>query len=520
MTVESAEPPEPSTAANAEAELTQEKRLHPLSWMFALILQLRQFALPLIVLMITGRSDNPYQWWGLIAVLILAIYSIVQYFTYRYRIVEDGIIIRSGLFQKNLRYITFDRIQNVSIQQNVLHQLFKVAEVKLETAGGAPGSSEGQMRVLSIKQAHAIEALVKTHQKILRSVNSGSIQHADTNQAEDELLALKSSELIRLGLISNKGMIVVGTFFAALSQTDKSVWGFFNGYIASHEKDIDLYARNAHLSGVSVFLSLIAFGLLFLVLVRVLSIFLALVQFHRFRLVKNQQRLSIERGLFTRLRGSLRLRRNQAYSLHESWLHRRFARQSLAVDTVSMEALNEGVSLRDVVPIAAPDRMNALIRVFLNSDQWPLQTWHALHPNAWRRKFFVMAMIYVIASAVMAYFVNPFWLAIGAIMLIFRFFYAKNWARYTGFAYSDDLIAVRQGWLSKNWRFAEIGKLQCLILKQNPFDRRHGMASIYFDTAGASFKEPPLKIDYLPIEQARALQKLLAEKISTKPLPF
>jgi putative membrane protein len=184
-----------------------------------------------------------------------------------------------------------------------------------------------------------------------------------------------------------------------------------------------------------------------------------------------------------------------------------------------MEAVNAGVSLRDIVPVAKPERMDELIRVFIKSQHWPLNTWHSLHPNAWKRVFFIPAFFYAVLSGVLAYFVAPLWL-LGFLLVPWQFLYARNWAKYSGFAYNDDLIAVRQGWLSKHWRFTEIGKLQNLILKQSPFDRRHDMASIYLDTAGASPMEPALKIDYLPIEQARELKLLLAEKTRSKALPF
>ncbi len=496
-----------------------EKRLHPLSWLFVLLLQLRQFALPLLVLLFTGRNENPWEWWGLIAVGVLALYSLGQYFTYRYRVVDDGIIIRNGVFQKSVRHITFDRIQNVSLQQNILHQLFKVADVKLETAGGAPGSAEGQMRVLSLADAHALEQLVRVHGRKAAGEAGQSNAVNDGPGKPNELLALNSEELIRLGLISNKGMVVVATFFVATTQVGDGVWGLIKKYVFNHVEEITGYARDAHLSPGAMIVGALAMFVMFVFLMRVLSVVLALVQFHRFRLAQSARRLSLERGLLTRLRGSLPIRRIQAYSLKESWLHRRFGRQSLRVDTVTMEAVNEGASLRDIVPVAKPERMDELIRVFIKSQHWPLNTWQGLHPNAWKRVFFIPALFYALLSAGLAYFVAPAWL-LGFLLVPWQFLYARNWAKYSGFAYNSDLIAVRQGWLNKHWRFTEIGKLQNLILKQSPFDRRHDMASIYLDTAGASPMEPALKIDYLPIEQARELKLLLAEKIRGKALPF
>jgi putative membrane protein len=76
------------------------------------------------------------------------------------------------------------------------------------------------------------------------------------------------------------------------------------------------------------------------------------------------------------------------------------------------------------------------------------------------------------------------------------------------------LIAVREGWIGKTWRFAEVRKLQAVYVKQSPFDRRHGMATVFCDTVNAGMLEPPLAIPYLPFEEAKALQQRLAREIS------
>ena len=139
-----------------------ERRLHPWSWLFVLIQQVKSFALPLVVLLFTGRG-NSWELWGLVGAGVLVLVSLGQYFTYRFRVDADGIVIRSGLLQKSLRNIPFTRIHNVALHQTLLHRVFGVAEVKLESAGGM--TPEGQMRVLSLADAHALEELVRIHGK-------------------------------------------------------------------------------------------------------------------------------------------------------------------------------------------------------------------------------------------------------------------------------------------------------------------------------------------------------------------
>ena len=134
------------------------RRLHPMSWLFVLLQQLKQFVIPLLVLLFLGRGDRN-QLWSLVAVIALVVVALWRYLTFRYRITGDSVIIDSGVLQRSRRQVPFSRIHNVAIHQSLLHRLFDVAEVRLESAGGE--KPEAEMRVLRLADAIALEALVR-----------------------------------------------------------------------------------------------------------------------------------------------------------------------------------------------------------------------------------------------------------------------------------------------------------------------------------------------------------------------
>ena len=67
-----------------------------------------------------------------------------------------------------------------------------------------------------------------------------------------------------------------------------------------------------------------------------------------------------------------------------------------------------------------------------------------------------------------------------------------------------------------------MNKLQGVQLLQSPFDRRHGMARLLVDTAGAHPLSGNLRIDmsYLPEADARELYRRLAQRIASTPLAW
>lgn len=476
-----------------------ERRLHPLSWLFVLLAQLRQFAVPLIVLLLAGGRGDRWELIGAVAVLALPLIAVAQYFSYRFRIADDELVIRSGIFQRNRRHIPFRRIHNVSLHQTLLHRLFGVAEVHLESAGGV--KPEAQMRVLSLADAKALEALLQNRGQSLDTTTAA----VDEAEPASVLLSLPTRELLRLGLVSNRGMVVVAAAIGVLAQSGSET---FAGMLKAAGRTLFGWANGQHLglfgwllAGISVFIA-------FAVLLRLLSMLLAIVQFHGFSLSEHGQRLSVESGLLTRIRAHTPRHRIQAWTLRESWLQRCLDRQSLSIDSAVVQAANQPRSLRELAPIAPPHTIDALLQRLLPAAGWPDLDWQALHPRAWRRMLIVPSSVTVLVSAALwLRFGNVAWLALLA--LPWWWLRARRLAQFAGYALSDGVIAIRSGWPGHYWRLAEIGKLQVIGISSTPFDRRYGMATLWLDTAGASPMQPRLRIRYLPSAHARALLQTL-----------
>ena len=501
--------PDPAPQASPD-----DRRLHPWSWLFVLLGSLRQFLLPLAVLVVFGgRREEGYQLAAAgVAVLVLAAVSVWRYFTYRFRIEGDSLLIRSGLFERSLRQVPFSRIHNVELRQSLLHRLFDVAEVKLESAGGT--RPEAQMRVLQLGDALALERLIR------HRAGSG-VAPVDAPVAEERgrvLLALPLPELVRLGLISNRGMVVVGAAFAL-------AWQVLPDNALRRAVDLlrlQLSGYAEQLEGRWLATALAAAGVLALALalVRLFSVLLAILRYHGFELREHGRRLTVERGLLSRLRSSVARRRIQAWTLREGLLHRLFARRSLSIDIAGAQGGDgDGPAreLPELAPIATPAACDALLRHLLDGAAWPPQDWRGLHPRAWLRLVLGDAVFALALAAALSWQFDG-WGLLGLLWLPCGWLRAVRHARFAGYHVDGRLVAVREGWWARHWRFAGIDKLQALQLRQSPLDRRLGMASLWLDTAGAGGLAPPLRIRFLPLAEAQALHRELAREVARRPL--
>lgn len=495
-----------STTMTPSDAAPPDRRLHPWSWLFVLLQQLRQFIVPIIAAFFFGGDRN--ELWPLIGVGVLTLTSVLQYVTYRYSVGRDGLTIRSGWLHRQRREIPYARIHNVSVNQTVLHRMFGVAELRLDSAGG--DKPEATMRVLRMDDALALERLIRHR--------GATVDVAAEDQAPSShvLLALSPGEVLRLGLLSNRGLLVLLGGYAAsmqfspgLAQNLFETWGkAMFGWAESHHFGVQDYA----IAGATLVIALLA-------MMRLLSLALALLQYYGFVLSEDGPRLTVERGLLARSRNSASKRRLQAWTLQEGVLHRLLGRRSLQVDTAGGQT-REGQApraFRELAPVATPAQCDALIEHLLPDVGWSSLEWQRVHPKSAIRVFLANAWFPVLVVIALTWRFG--WIGLLALAWpAWTWFVARHHARRSGYAVNEKIIAVRAGWWSRQWRFAEIDKLQALRIATGPLDRRWGMATLWLDTAGVGAMSGPLRIAHMPEAEARALCDRLARRLAARKL--
>ena len=91
--------------------------------------------------------------------VIVIVASIVRYLFFRYRITNDSVLIREGVFKKTQLDIKFERIQAINTQQNVIYRYFDVVTVKFDTAGSA--KQEGNLPAVKTELAQSLKERIR-----------------------------------------------------------------------------------------------------------------------------------------------------------------------------------------------------------------------------------------------------------------------------------------------------------------------------------------------------------------------
>ncbi len=496
--------------------MPSDQRLHPLSSLFHLGAQLRNFALPgLFVLVTTGSAGWDWRVWTMLLLIPYAIAAIGRCLSFRYRYETNEMVIRTGFLFRNERHVPYARIQNLDALQNVLHRLLGVVEVRVETGGG--DKPEATMSVLPIAALEEMRRRVFAE----RGRSGTPADSAAASPAPSRtLLHLPPRELMLFGLIQNRGGVLIAAAFGVLWEMgllNGLVDRLFGAQVSGRGLTRDLLKAFLGRGGLPVGRIALAFAALvgLLLFVRVISMGWALVRLHGFRLTRAGEDLRTEFGLLTRVVATIPFRRIQTLTIREGPLHRLFGRASVRVETAGGAGGDDEASTTQrewLAPILRRDELPGLIHEVLPEVDLATVAWRSAHPRAFRRALKEWVLVAVAISLPFVLVLRWWDLALLAALLVWAWVGARAYVARLGWAVTDGAVLFRSGWFWRQVSVARFAKIQAVAIHESPFDRRSAMARVRVDTAGAGDASHRVDIPYLSREAAHSLCDLLASQ--------
>ncbi|MDA8018519.1 MAG: PH domain-containing protein [Thermoanaerobaculia bacterium] len=460
--------------------------------------------------------------------------SLLRWISFAYRFDAEEMVLRTGILSRNERHVPYHRFQNIDLEQNPLHRFLKVAKVRLETASG--GKPEAVISVLRLPDIEEMRARVfaprgtkdpsdteSTSNVIERSRDA----HA-TEEQEIEILHHGVGDLTLLGLISNRGLLVVAAAFGLIEQfvgfDNSEFWERWLGGAGDWIGRIDFQHMDYRLTALYATLLLVVF----LAATRVLSIAWMLFTLWGFRLIRRGGDLRTAYGLITRITATIPRHRIQLLSWHESVLHQWTGTASLKVETAGGGAAGGDESSSQQMPgnaarlwLAPLARVAGLAVLFrqVTPDLGPNQQgpgepgqlpWSPVSPRAWarlvRRNSLLLLLLSILSAIGLE--LSQFSIAYAALPLLLLplvWIWSRRWTKRSGYVLTDRFIGFRSGAFGRRTSFVPLGKIQVVQFSQGFFDRRAVMARVKVDTAGANLSSHRVVIPYLDLEDARRL---------------
>lgn len=503
-------PPDPTTTDEDIA--TKPTWLHPTSLIFDPISHIRQFIVPAIIGLVGAvNGDNFGIYIGVIVSCIAMLSSAFRYFTLRYKIADGELIVKKGLLFRRVRTVPINRIQNMDLLQNPLHRLFKVAEVRIETASGT--EPEAVLRVLSLKKFDELQQQVFKKDRSPTPANEAiesSVPTMDESVVPEPtaLVHIPSTWLVKAGLASNRGLILLGIAIGALSQFRL-------------EANIDPDQFKALLPTVDGSLEnslkLVGFVIGILILLRILGVIWYWQRFHNYELKSDGEDFRISCGFFTKITATVPRHRIQFISIHRPLLLRWMGMASIRIETAGgggNSGQDQSNSRRWFVPVLPEERVIPLIdqlRSGLNLQTTELD-WQPLSEKAGRRMMRLAIIWSLIFTGIGAAFAPPWgWLAgVGALPILIL--WAAKKSKSMKYARTSQAMVYRSGILNHKTSLTFWDKVQTVSVTQSPFDRRWYMGTLHIDTAAAGPAEHSIRVKYLDAAFANREFQLIGRK--------
>jgi putative membrane protein len=495
--------------------MPSEQRLHPATLLFDLARHAKNFALPTVLLIfgasrssggpggVFGRMPEGWEVWLLVLFAPAAVVSVTRYLTFRLRYDERELVIRWGLLFRHERHVPYARIQNVDAAQNVFHRLFSVVEVRVETGGG----KEEEARLSVLPRA--------AFDEIRSRVFSSRAEHP-AHPEHPELLHLRLKELLLFGFLENKGMVVIGAAYGVGWETgllDRLMGRYFADGALGRGFFRDLFRAvfdAGPLPVAQIGMAVVAI-VVFLMVVRIVSMGWALVRLYDFRLTRVSEDLRTEYGLVTRVSATVPIRRVQTISIRTGLLHRWLDRASVRVETAGGAGSEGTAHMREwLAPLIRVEALPQLLQQVLPGFDYGGVTWQPVHPRAFRRA--MKPVLFLITAVTLLLASTNGWVALGVLLVLLPWLTVstRKQVQHLGWVEGDLVVLMKSGWIWRQVTVARINKIQVVAMHQSPFDRRAAMARVRVDTAGAGEFSHRVDIPYLDQQVAEALADRLS----------
>lgn len=483
-----------------------EHRLSPRAIPIFALTAVREIVPLLIVALLTGRLDlDEMGFWifGGVAALLLGAFN---WLTTRFAFESDRLSLRRGLFFKEHRQLPYARVQNLSWTTTVVHRLLGLTHVRVESASGA--GTEIDLNGMTVDQAEELRRRWQSQR--------GTAAH-ETDATPAPLLQLRLGELVKLGLVDNRGLILVTTLFAFLVQIGDNVLKLMIEYardtalpwLAAHSPN------GAQPDSWPLYVVLLVAAV---VLVRLLSVVLAILNFYGFTLHRDGSELKVVQGLLTRKNLSVRIPRVQSIRIKQSLLHRPFRRAAVHISTAAGVAVNKTDSLlKHLVPIGRPADIAKLLPRIFDALDWRTLRWRQLAPQA-LAYLALKSLLFFVPASLVAMSLSPALgmvvVAIGIIRLLLHWRYCEN-SRYH---VSQISVALAARGISREMTIIARRRIQSVTLRQGPLRRRFDLATVEVDLAGSGLPFG-FAVPLLPLAEARALAEALSNLPEEHALP-
>ena len=453
----------------------------------------------LLSLFIGSRNSNSFvDYVGYIALAFAAINvlgSILTFFRFYFHMEDDAIVIDKGVLKRSKVNIPFERIQTINFQQNILHQIFGVVSLEIDTAGA--GKAELTIDALDKKEAEAIRQYILSERKEIPD----EARETSLNNKGEVVLNLSLSDLIKIG-VSQNHLRSMGLLFAFVFSIFNEITDDIAGLVESQVDGYESFLANNKwaVAMISIFVvALISF---------LYSIISVTLNNFELRLSLKKNGLKLVKGLLNRQEVSVNKKKVQVISWSDNPIRRLFKMYTLQIAQASS---SEAVRLKSKIKIPGSYQVqiDRIIRNVFPTEFYKKEDRLKVSRLLFKR-------IVTLTGVLPAVLMQGLYFTIGWFCLFFLLWIPLVWGialmyyQKRTFEFNQELLKNNKGTFGNMHELLQIYKIQSIRIKQSWYQRRKKLANIVLFTASGS-----IRIPFVDLDTAEALEKYVLYKVET-----
>jgi putative membrane protein len=417
---------------------------------------------------------------------VAALFQCIAWFARTYSVTGSQLVIDEGILSRHHRVIPYNRVQQVDVHQNLIAQIFSVAELRVSTAGEA-GATTVKLVFLAYDDADRLRAYVLRRRAELQGTPAASaspsssvsaatepgarvVSTSDPWDADEQLLSLGVGRLL-LAVISHSTLLV-GAAIGAIGAVWLATWIALGGSTLS--------SVGAAIAAALAFLFLEALIAFNLIMRHVLGMY-------GYTLSVRDDDLHLRYGLLEVRNLTVPRRRVQHITIDDNPLRRALGLAAIKVKTASGTDATQHASTELEIPIIARSDVDSFLMRLMGDAAWlppPLTPRSPVaRRRAMRRRILILALLMVVPAVAIWRSGNAFGLALLLVAVL-----GVPWGlvahKRAGYGQSDTAVALAHGVLHHRIDVVPIARLQSCRTHQSPFQRLSGVATFHADIAG------------------------------------
>jgi putative membrane protein len=417
-------------------------------------------------------------WIGLIilALSVLGTFIRYWYFTFQIDYSSKELIIQKGFLKKSRISIQLHKIQQINLNQSLLHKIFQLYEVKVDTAGS--GKKEVEIKAISSTVANLLKEVIEALNEAEANVVTETIQ---MGTIPSKSIKIDFLTLVKTG-ITSKYVETFGWLFLVLN----TLWE--NGKQIHIEDKIDTNAVERYFDYNSVLLSVIIGFVFIFILIITINLVRTIVRYFNFEISKTKHSLLLSFGLFTTRKTIINPIKVQVFKISQNYFQEKLDINNIRIEQASSDENNKQKRKdRIEIPGCSEAVKKQLFDFIYNKS---ISNEAVYFPSI--RKFWIRSIFMVLLPILSVLLVNYYadfliWNKLLILVLLYGIIGVFScWRLYKNYKLmvTSQFIMVQSGFWDIDTAIIEPYKIQAITTSQLFWQKRMNIGSVYLHTAG------------------------------------